>query len=110
MIRTGVKVVDSTFAFNSYQQFEQSGATSEQRSITINNPSYPDPTQGGTIVFDSLNSPRTTRFLSADAVMPYQVNPTFTWEQSMPRGMVIVGTFGVTRFLRQNRSVNINAP
>jgi hypothetical protein len=110
VIRTGVKVVDSTFAFNSYQQFEQSGAGSDQRSITINNPSYPDPTQGGTIVFDSLSSPRTTRFLAADAVMPYQVNPTFTWEQSMPRGMVLVGTFGITRFLRQNRSVNINAP
>jgi hypothetical protein len=110
VIRTGVKVVDSTFAFNSYQQFEQSGASSEQRSVTINNPSYPDPTQGGTIAFDSLNSPRTTRFLATDAAMPYQVNPTFTWEQSMPRGMAVVGTFGVTRFLRQNRSVNINAP
>jgi len=110
VIRAGVKVVDSTFAFNSYQQFEQSSASSEQRSITINNPSYPDPTQGGTIEFDSLNSPRTTRFLASDAVMPYQVTPTFTWEQSMPRGMGIVGTFGITRFLRQNRSVNINAP
>lgn len=110
VIRTGVKVVDSTFAFNSYQQFEQSGAGSAQRSITINNPSYPDPTLGGTIAFDSLNSPVTTRFLAADAVMPYQVNPTFTWEQSMPRGMAVVGTFGVTRFFRQNRSININAP
>jgi hypothetical protein len=110
VVRAGVKVVDSTFAFNTYQQFEQSGATSAQRSITINNPSYPDPTLGGVIVSDSFTSPRTTRFLAPDAVMPYQVNPTFTWEQAMPRGMQLVGTVSITRFLRQNRSVNINAP
>jgi hypothetical protein len=107
VIRTGVKVVDSTFPINSYQQFQQYGADSDQHSISINSPSYPDPTQGGTI---AVNTAVATRQLAGDAVMPYQMNPTFTWEQSMPRGMALVGTVGVTRFFRQNRSVNINAP
>src|SRR6185295_7454127 len=110
IIRTGVKMVDGTFALNSYQQFQQSGFASAQRSITINNPSYPDPTQGGTEAINTSNSAVTTRMLAPDAAMPYQVNPTFTWEQSMPRGMTLVTTFGVTRFFRQDRSVNINAP
>jgi hypothetical protein len=45
-----------------------------------------------------------------NAAQPYQINPSFGWEQSMPRGMTASVTYNINRGYRQNRNVNINAP
>ena len=108
VVRVGVKETHSTFSMNTYQQLRQSGFGSEQQTVTILTPSYPDASLGGTL--SPSTSTISTRRLMDDAAQPYQINPSFGWEQSMPRGMTASVTYNINRGYRQNRNVNINAP
>jgi hypothetical protein len=108
VVRAGIKVTHSTFSMGTYQQLRQASTASAQQTITILTPSYPDASLGGTFV--PTTATNSTRRLMEDASQPYQVNPSFAWEQSMPRGMTASITYNINRGYNQNRNVNINAP
>ena len=108
VVRTGIKVTHGTFSMNTYQQLRQASVGSTQQTVTILTPSYPDASQGGTL--SPSTSTISTRRLMEDEAQPYQVNPSFAWEQSMPRAMTASVTYNINRGYRQNRNVNINAP
>jgi hypothetical protein len=98
----------STFSMGTYEQLLRSNGQTERYNISIQSPSFPDPFQGANVVMNpQANS---IRLLADDYVAPYSIQPSFSWQQGLPKRMSINVNFQLNRGVHQNRNRNINAP
>jgi hypothetical protein len=97
--------------------FDRSGAPPEAdlaryngttiRSVTLLNPSYPNPYPSGT---DIYSFPTNLVTLEQGGRVPYSVSYSFSLEHQLLTGLTVAGTYRETRGIDLLRSRNVNAP
>jgi hypothetical protein len=78
-----------------------------QYEIVINNPSYPDPFQAGSV---TIVPPVSRRVFDPNLAAPYYTNVSFAIEQSLPRNLFVSASLDFQRASRLLRSRDLNAP
>jgi hypothetical protein len=79
-----------------------------QQTLTISNPSYPDPFLSGS--GGTISVPSSRRLHADDLAAPYTWNNEVSIETSFDNGMVMTGSYRFIRGIRLLREHNINAP
>ena len=78
-----------------------------QIQTLINNPSYPDPFQGGTI---TVIPPSSIRVTDPDIVAPYELISSVSLEKTFKNNLFVSGRYEYKRGIHQFRGRNLNAP
>ncbi len=78
-----------------------------QRTLTIRNPSYPDPFEEGE---QTVAVPSSVRILSDDLAAPYSWNSEVSFETALVFGMRVTGAYRFVRGVHLLRGRNLNAP
>ena len=108
VLRGGTGIFHQRLNQGAVTQLIRSDGT-RRESITISNPSYPDPflTSEG----ESIAPPRSSRRVRAhDLATPYTWNSQLSLETTFDQGLAITGTYNFVRGIHLYRSRNINAP
>jgi hypothetical protein len=109
VIRAGARMNYSTFSMGSWEQLLRNNGEARQYTVEIQSPSFPDPYLGGGISSTTAQA-AALRLRADDYVAPYTIQPSFSWEQSLPRRMTVNVNFQINRGVHQSRNRNINAP
>jgi hypothetical protein len=91
----------------SWEQLLRSNGISRQTNVQILSPSYPNPDVTAGTATATSNS---LRLRADDYVAPYQISPSFSIDQTLPKQHRLNFSFQVNRGVHQNRNRNINAP
>jgi hypothetical protein len=78
-----------------------------QFEIVIDNPSYPDPFQAGSV---TIRPPSSRRVRAPELEAPYNITSSITLQQSLPKNLFVSVAFDYNRGVNLLRSRNLNAP
>jgi hypothetical protein len=79
----------------------------QQYEILIENPSWPDPFQAGSL---AAVPPPSRRVLAEDFAAPYSVNSALVVERSLPGNLLVTASLDYHRGIRGLRGRDLNAP
>lgn len=78
-----------------------------QQTLTIRNPSYPDPFQEGD---QTIDVPSSVRVIDDDIAAPYSWHNEWSIETTLPFGLQVTGAYRYVRGVHLLRGRNLNAP
>lgn len=105
VIRGGAGIFHQRLNLNVYENLLRLDGTRQQQ-IVIRNPSFPDPFVAGT----AQSTPVSIRVRGEDLATPYNLNTSISIERTLPKGLVLTGSFDTIRGVHLYRSRNVNAP
>ena len=112
VVRVGGRMNYQTFSMNSWEQLLRSTGPDNQTEFQVLNPTYPLP-DPSTLIAVANNAPSTAttiRIRAEDYASGYTLQPSFSVDQSLPKGHRLSFNFQISRGVHQSRNRNINAP
>ena len=109
IVRGGARMTYSTFGMGTYEQLLRNDGLSHQFTNTVLSPSYPNP-EVTVIATNQTAIANSIRVRAGDYQSPYSIQPSFSIDQTLPKGHRLSFNFQINRGLHQVRNRNINAP
>jgi len=112
VVRVGGRMNYSTYSMGNWEQLLRSNSPNAQTSFEVLNPTFPVPDMS-TLVALANNAPTTSTTLRTradDYASGYTMQPSFSVDQSLPKGHRLSFNFQLSRGVHQSRNRNINAP
>src|SRR4030095_6957646 len=112
VVRVGGRMNYQTYSMNNWEQLLRSTGPNSQTEFQVLNPTYPLP-DPSTLVAVANNAPSTAttiRIRAEDYAAGYTLQPSFSVDQSLPKGHRLSLNFQISRGVHQSRNRNINAP
>jgi hypothetical protein len=94
--------------FGDTERLLRNDGSTHQTELTISNPSFPDPFDGGTI--EVTEQTASLWVLDPDYQAPYTISPQFTITQQVPGNVRLSVSYNRSFGIHQRRTRNINAP
>jgi len=108
VVRAGARVNYQTYGMGNWETLLRN-AGNFQTNYEVLNPVYPNPDLS-TLVALASSTNTTQRIRAANYTAGYTIQPTFSVDQSLPKGHRLSFNFQINRGLHQTRNRNINAP
>jgi hypothetical protein len=94
--------------FRDTERLLRNDGSSRRREITVSNPTFPDPFQGGEVAVDEETS--SLWLLDPAYEAPYSISPQLSVTQQVPGRLRLNVSYGLNYGRRQRRTRNVNAP
>jgi len=112
VVRVGGRMNYQTFSMGNWETLLRSNGANSQTEFQVLNPTYPlpDPSTLASIASNAPTTATTLRIRAEDYASGYTIQPSFSVDQSLPKGHRLSFNFQVSRGVHQQRNRNINAP